>query len=72
VDLILVCLQRCKSWEAPDVVSALKNELRPLEKIVDGKTRHFNPYPFAQLIVQRMYVYPLLLTFLALGPERTS
>jgi hypothetical protein len=53
-------------------VSALKNELRPLEKIVDGKTRHFNPYPFAQLIVQRMYVYPLLLTFLALGPERTS
>lgn len=38
-------------WELPVVTSALKNELRKVDKAMDGETRHFNPYPFDALVV---------------------
>lgn len=59
-------------WELPAVASALKNELRPISKVVDGATRHFNPYPFDILIVQRMFLAPMACVFCALGPTTTG
>jgi len=72
IDRRLKLLEECDIWELPIVLSSLKNELRPISKIVEGETRHFNPYPFDALTVQRMYLYPILLVFLALGPEITG
>lgn len=59
-------------WEIPLVKDALKDELRPISKVVDGATRHINPYPFPWIAVQRMFMAPIVVLFMALGPRVTG
>jgi hypothetical protein len=44
-------LDNGEPWDLPVVHSALKNELREVSKVVEGKTRHFNPYHFAYFLL---------------------
>jgi len=59
-------------WPVPLVRDALKDELRPVTKCVEGVTRHINPYPFAWLVAQRCFVAPFVVLFMALGHRVTG
>ncbi len=62
---------RAGTYKPARVNVVLKNELRPIDKAIEG-ARPICPGDFAVFIVQRAYLFPIVAAVLACGPQRSA